>query len=150
MSDLYAVLGVDRSADVRTIKDRYRRLARRHHPDLGGNEERMMVLNKAWYVLSDPDRRARYDARIRRSTGAKKPAARDGKPVMDFGRYEGRSLEEIAEIDDNYLVWLRRTSVGRAMRQEIDQILLARTEAMEAQRPVAVATKARRWGRAKR
>ena len=150
MGDLYTVLGVDQSADLRTIKARYRRLARRHHPDLGGDQERMMVLNKAWSVLSDPDRRARYDARIRRRTAAQKRHSPDGHTVLDFGRYEGHSLAEIAAADDNYLEWLRRTPTGRALQREIDELLRARTDAMEAQRPVAAATKSRRWGRAKR
>ena len=93
MPDLYAVLGVGRTADAGEIRAAYRRRARRHHPDLGGDEQRMMVLNKAWHILGNAERRAAYDARRsgRKSTPAK---SRDGYTVLDYGRYEGWSLRE--------------------------------------------------------
>jgi curved DNA-binding protein CbpA len=149
MGDLYAVLGVERTADARTIRARYRQLARRHHPDLGGDDERMMVLNKAWHVLGNPDRRARYDARARRKATKAQPRSRDGHTVLDFGRYEGQSLGEIAAADDNYLVWLRRTSAGRHLQREIDDLLKARASAAESLRPAPSAGKpGQRWRRA--
>ena len=147
MGDLYAVLGVDRTADDATIRARYRQLARRHHPDLGGDDERMMVLNKAWHVLGNPDRRAQYDARMQRKAPKTQRRPRDGHTVLDFGRYEGCSLGEIAVEDDNYLVWLRRTPGGRHLQREIDDLLSARAAAAESLRPVATATKSRRGWR---
>jgi curved DNA-binding protein CbpA len=59
--DLYAVLGVSPDANDAAIRSAYRHLARRHHPDAGGDEHVMMVLNKAWAILRDADRRAAYD-----------------------------------------------------------------------------------------
>jgi curved DNA-binding protein CbpA len=59
--DLYAVLGVSPDANAATIRSAYRHLARRHHPDAGGDERVMMVLNKAWAILRDAERRAAYD-----------------------------------------------------------------------------------------
>jgi molecular chaperone DnaJ len=147
MPDLYAVLGVGRTADAGEIRAAYRRRARRHHPDLGGDEQRMMVLNKAWHVLGNADRRAAYDARRsgRKSTTVK---SRDGYTVLDFGRYEGWSLREIAGEDDNYLEWLRRTPAGRVLNREISQILDHREDAYEEFRVAPVATKRRRsWRR---
>ena len=143
MPDLYAVLGVGRTADAGEIRTAYRRRARRHHPDLGGDEQRMMVLNKAWHVLGNADRRAAYDARRsgRKSTPAK---SRDGYTVLDFGRYEGWSLFEVAAEDDNYLEWLRRTPAGRGLNREISQILDRRDDAFEEFRSTPVATKRRR------
>ena len=61
MSDLYAVLDVARDASADEIKRAYRRQAREHHPDAGGDEERFKELNRAYEVLSDPERRRRYD-----------------------------------------------------------------------------------------
>lgn len=65
MSDLYAVLGVPRAADADAIKAAFRALALRFHPDKNpGNrtaEERFKEASAAHEVLSDPDRRARYD-----------------------------------------------------------------------------------------
>jgi len=144
VSDLYAILGVGLDADGLTIRRAYRRLARRHHPDSGGDPRQMMRINEAWRVLGQPDRRASYDAQLRRP--APKTRARDGHTVLDFGRYEGWSLADIAAQDDDYLEWLRRTPTGRPLRVEIAKLLCERELAIEALRPAAVAKK-RRWGR---
>lgn len=60
--DHYATLGVAPDARVDDIKRAYRRAARHAHPDRGGSHERMQALNEAKDVLTDPARRARYDA----------------------------------------------------------------------------------------
>jgi curved DNA-binding protein len=62
--DYYAVLGVARDADADEVKKAYRKLARRHHPDVNkdaGAERRMSEVNEAYAVLSDPEKRAAYD-----------------------------------------------------------------------------------------
>ncbi len=59
--DLYEVLGVARTASPEEIKKAYRRRARESHPDAGGDEEVFKKVTHAHQVLSDPDRRARYD-----------------------------------------------------------------------------------------
>ncbi|MFB6478961.1 J domain-containing protein [Streptomyces virginiae] len=62
--DYYEALGVSRSASQDEIQQAYRKLARRHHPDVNkdpGAEERFKDLNEAYSVLSDPKTRARYD-----------------------------------------------------------------------------------------
>jgi curved DNA-binding protein len=62
--DYYEVLGVPRDADPDTIRRAYRKLARKYHPDLnsdGDAEERFKELGEAYEVLSDADKRARYD-----------------------------------------------------------------------------------------
>ena len=65
MADYYDILGVSRTADEREIRQAYRRLARQHHPDVNpGDEasaERFKSINAAYEVLSDADKRARYD-----------------------------------------------------------------------------------------
>jgi molecular chaperone DnaJ len=63
--DYYQVLGVARDADTKTIKDAFRQLARRYHPDIStepGAEQRFKEIAEAYGVLSDPARRASYDA----------------------------------------------------------------------------------------
>jgi hypothetical protein len=62
--DYYAVLGLPPSADDATIRLAYRRLARRYHPDIAGDENLhlMQTLNQAYQTLSDPERRRVYDA----------------------------------------------------------------------------------------
>ena len=63
--DLYEVLGVARGASAEEIKSAYRRLARQHHPDVNPNEpeaeEKFKEIGYAYNVLSDPEKRARYD-----------------------------------------------------------------------------------------
>ena len=146
MNDHYDVLGVGTDADRPAIQAAYRRLARLHHPDFGGNQSVMARLNEAWDVLSDPHQRAVYDARMlasrfkglaaaaaltplaaaaerrRQSSDMRTP----GGTVLDFGRYAGSSLAELAKIDPDYLEWLSRAPIGRAYRGEIDAVLANR------------------------
>jgi molecular chaperone DnaJ len=64
--DYYEVLGVPRDADPKAIKDAFRQLALRYHPDRNkepGAEERFKAIAEAYAVLSDPQKRAEYDAR---------------------------------------------------------------------------------------
>src|SRR5919199_6150702 len=60
--DYYKILGVDRKADDAAIKSAYRKLARKYHPDVNkGKDERFKEINEAYEVLSDPEKRRRYD-----------------------------------------------------------------------------------------
>ncbi|MDQ2670039.1 MAG: DnaJ domain-containing protein [Gemmatimonadota bacterium] len=65
--DYYSILGAEDSDSRAEIERRYKRLAHRHHPDRGGDEEEMKALNEAWRVLGDPASRATYDARRARA-----------------------------------------------------------------------------------
>lgn len=87
----YDVLGVPTTASATTIRESYRRLAREHHPDrtmgsaVGGQE--MPMINEAYRVLSDPGRRAVYDAERR---GTPRRVATDAsEPYVE--RYEPSS-----------------------------------------------------------
>jgi curved DNA-binding protein len=63
--DYYAILGVPADADSETIKKTFRKLARKHHPDVNpGNkeaEEKFKTINEAYQVLSDVEKRKKYD-----------------------------------------------------------------------------------------
>src|SRR5260370_2244539 len=63
--DYYEVLGVPRTASEDDIRKEYRKLARKHHPDVNPSdksaEEKFKEINEAYEVLSDPDKRKRYD-----------------------------------------------------------------------------------------
>jgi curved DNA-binding protein CbpA len=63
--DHYEVLQINRNADAETVQRVYRFMAARFHPDnrTSGDVERFLLLRQAYDVLSDPDRRAQYDAR---------------------------------------------------------------------------------------
>src|SRR5215468_10969566 len=60
--DYYRILGVDRGANDKTIKSAYRKLARKYHPDVNkGQDAHFKEINEAYEVLSDPEKRRRYD-----------------------------------------------------------------------------------------
>lgn len=61
MSDYYNILGVDRSADTQQIKQAYRRLASQHHPDKGGDKAQFQLIQEAYAVLGDQQKRQHYD-----------------------------------------------------------------------------------------
>jgi len=63
--DYYGVLGVDKHAPQAEIDRQYKREAAKHHPDRGGNEERMKSLNEAYGILKDKTLRDSYDAQRR-------------------------------------------------------------------------------------
>jgi curved DNA-binding protein len=115
--DYYEVLGVPRTATAEEIKRAYRQLARKHHPDLqvaserARASERFKEINEANEVLSDPDKRAKYDA-----LGANWKGGMDFTPPPDTGR--GPSVttewEGFGDFSDFFGSIFGRPSGGRA------------------------------------
>ena len=115
--DYYEVLGVPRTATAEEIKRAYRQLARKHHPDLqvaserARASERFKEINEANEVLSDPDKRAKYDA-----LGANWKGGMDFTPPPDTGR--GPSVttewEGVGDFSDFFGSIFGRPPGGRA------------------------------------
>jgi len=59
--DLYSVLGLTKSATSPEIKKAYKKLAMKHHPDKGGDEEMFKKISHAYSILSDENKRKQYD-----------------------------------------------------------------------------------------
>ncbi len=77
--DLYALLGVGRDASQDQIKRRYRQLAKKLHPDLNPDKEvaeRFKAITAAYDILSDPDKRGRYDRGEIDASGQERPQQR--------------------------------------------------------------------------
>jgi molecular chaperone DnaJ len=92
--DYYDTLGIDRNASDEDIKKAFRKLARQHHPDLQSgdaqkkvSEEKFKEVNEAYEVLSDQDKRRRYDAYGH--------AGGSGAEGFDFGRGFGDVFNDI-------------------------------------------------------
>jgi curved DNA-binding protein CbpA len=83
----YEILKVNRRAAPEGVRAAYRRLAQKYHPDkLPGNTDAvrvMAMLNEAYGVLSDPDRRARYDRRVEDERAWAQRAARRGMTPIE-------------------------------------------------------------------
>src|SRR5687767_10942054 len=92
--DYYKTLGVPRTATEKEIKAAFRKLARKHHPDVNKGdakaEARFKEINEANAVLSDPEKRRQYDAlgpdweRFRTGPGPG-PGPGGGRVRVDFG-----------------------------------------------------------------
>ncbi len=79
--DYYAILGVSRTASTKEITSAYRRLAKQHHPDVNKSDpksaERFKDISEAYTVLSDAEKRRRYDA-LGADGGARAPFGAEG------------------------------------------------------------------------
>ena len=106
--DYYRILGVGRNASEKEIKQAYRRLARKHHPDLNPNdksaEEKFKGINAAYEVLSNPEKRKKYDQFGEQWEYADQFAKAGGQERVrwDFGKggttFEYGDLSEFGDI----------------------------------------------------
>lgn len=135
--DAYAVLQVRPDSDHVVVQAAYRALARRYHPDGSAPDPgRMVEINRAWERLRTTQRRTRYDEERRNQQvpvgpGRPSPSAPPPAPydpwanvgsvestpradpeTIDFGRYAGWRIPDLARHDPDYLRWLSRHSTG--------------------------------------
>ena len=140
--DPYRILQIQPDADPDVVRAAYRVLARKAHPDASAAldptaERRMTDLNWAYALVRDPVKRQAWESDRRRAPpptpaegathGAPRgPLESDGAGMrLDFGRYQGWTLGEVAQRDPTYLDWLRRHQSGARYRDSIDILLRA-------------------------
>ena len=97
--DYYKTLGVAKSASESEIKTAYRKLARKYHPDMNhekGAEDKFKELNEAYQVLSDPEKRKKYD---QFGSEYKQYKSTGGNPQDFWGRW---ATEQQGQPQGNY------------------------------------------------
>jgi hypothetical protein len=108
--DYYAILGAGKTSSQDEIERLYKRLARQHHPDRGGDAELMKAINEAYRVLGNEDTRRLYDSQIPESVGALRPVVPPLSPPSALlpdtvtGRLIGASLFLLAGLVFLFLV----------------------------------------------
>ncbi len=111
--DYYKILGVERTADEKALRAAFRKLARKHHPDINPGdsnaEERFKELNEAYEVLSDADKRKLYD-RYGEDWQRYKEAGFTGDEPAGGGSRRASA--------DDFGEWFSGTSGGRSARYE--------------------------------
>jgi curved DNA-binding protein CbpA len=134
--DPYQILQVLPSAEQEVVAAAFRALALKYHPDRDSTARaahKMRQLNEAWALVRDEASRARFDRQGRSLSSAAAAAVAPGTapmpmrpsegPKVDFGRYAGWSIRDLARQDPDYLRWLGRHSSGVRFRTEIYRIL---------------------------
>jgi DnaJ-class molecular chaperone len=122
-SDPYTVLAVKRDASEDEIRKAFRKLAKQHHPDLNqgkkDSEARFKAINAAYDLLSDKEKRARYDRGEIDASGAERPFHRGFGQGAAGGQPHGFSTVDADDLNDlfaNMFGTRARTGTRRTMR----------------------------------
>jgi hypothetical protein len=102
LRDYYGLLGVPQTATVSEIHKAYWQRASRNHPDKGGSHEAMVRLVEAWKILSDPEKRSRYDQLLKYRHDGWRSRKFDEDVLDARKRAEGYADRSWAEFEEIY------------------------------------------------
>ncbi len=123
--DLYEILGVARAAKPAEIRRAYQKLARLLHPDVNPGDpaaaERFQAVSRAFEVLSDPERRARYDRGEAAPPAKRPPVPAVGFEGFDFSAEVHASTVDFREIFDGVLRPDRPPGEGSTRGEDLEQ-----------------------------
>ncbi len=120
--DPYAILGVNSKASSEQIKAAYRELVKKHHPDAGGDKQKILSLNAAWEVLGDKEHRLAYDREYQSQNALGKEAQereiRNARASSAAQKAQGQS----AAAEEALIRWLEEvyTPIDKLLGQVIN------------------------------
>jgi molecular chaperone DnaJ len=133
--DYYLILGIPRDAGMQQVKQAYRSLSKRHHPDLAGpgGHDRFLQLQQAYETLCDPRRRRDYDRQLKdRPSVAAQPQPWRVNPFTSFQTFRP-SFEEVFDRFMQNFTHRHRTKSQHAEQVNIE-LLLTPAEAAAGQK----------------
>src|SRR6185503_20601729 len=122
MKDPYEALGVDRSATDKQIKDAFKKLARKFHPDLHPGDKKAEAsfkeISAANDLLKDKDTRRRFDAGEIDASGAERPQERFYRDFADGPGYASHAAQDGFASNEDLEEFLTRAFGGEGQRSK--------------------------------
>ena len=128
--DYYKILGISRDADSKGIRDAFRKLAKKYHPDKAGPEGKHLFqdLQEAYEVLSDPEKRTSYDRQLRYEEEASSFSRK--APIHDSTFQQASFTRDFCCRRSPYEAWSRYSSRYSPLQPDLI-LVLSQEEAAE-------------------
>ncbi len=107
-NDPYKTLGVDPSAKTSEIKNAYRALVKKHHPDAGGDEKKILEINAAWEIISNPINRKAFDLANNYKTSSINESHIRGVRNAHASAAARAAKENAEKSEDSLIIWLKK------------------------------------------
>ncbi len=128
--NLYIILGITKTANLKEIKSAYRRLAKQFHPDKNQDdihaEERFKEIQHAYMILSDPEKRRKFDLGLSgNGTYAKKNSNRPyNGNAYRYAQQQARQRQQESQEEEEYDFPKRRTEANQILISFIIALIL--------------------------
>lgn len=119
--DYYNILGVSKNASQDEIKQAFRKLAHKYHPDkAGGDEAKFKEINEAYQILGDEKKRKQYDQFGSAAFEGFQSGAGQGFGGFDFSGFSSSGFEDLGDIFGDLFGGARRTRISRGDDIQVD------------------------------